>query len=69
MFRKIKAWFGFPLVTEYQKEVEKVIKERLSELEMSENKKKAPAKKKAPTKKKAPVKKSPAKKAPAKKSK
>ena len=60
MLIKIKKWFGFPLVTEYQKEIEKVLEERLNDLEMTENNKKAPAKK-------APAKKAPAKKAPAKK--
>ena len=58
MLRNLKKWFGFPLATEYQKEVEKIIKEKIKELEMTE--KKAPAKK-------APAKKAPAKKAPAKK--
>ena len=68
MLRGIKRWFGFPLVTEYQKEVEKILKERLEELEMAE--KKSTAKKKAPVKKTAPAKKKPAtKKAPVKKAK
>ena len=44
MLIKIKKWFGFPLVTEYQKEIEKVLEERLNDLEMTENNKKAPAK-------------------------
>jgi topoisomerase IA-like protein len=67
MLRKIKKWFGFPLVTENLKEVQSILEERLKELEMAEKKavKKAPAKK-APAKK-APAKKAPAKKAPAKK--
>jgi hypothetical protein len=61
MLRKIKSWFGFPLVTENLKEVQSILEERLKELEMAEKKspakKKAPVKKKAPAKKKAPVKK------------
>jgi len=59
MLRKIKKWFGFPTVEDYQK----ILLEKLEEIEMTE--KKAPAKK-APAKK-APAKKAPAKKAPAKK--
>jgi len=70
MLNKLKKWFGFPLATEYQKEIEKILTKRLGETNMEENKKapakKAPAKK-APAKK-APAKKAPAKKAPAKKS-
>ncbi|MEY3435418.1 MAG: hypothetical protein RLZZ195_914 [Pseudomonadota bacterium] len=55
MLNKLKKWFGFPLATEYQKEIEKILTERLGEINMEENKK-------------APAKKAPAKKAPAKKS-
>lgn len=67
MLKKIKKWFGFPTVEDYQK----VLFEKLEEMEkMVEKKpaKKAPAKK-APAKKKPATKKAPAKKkAPVKKS-
>ena len=58
MLRKIKRWFGFPLVTENLKEVQSILEERLKELEMTEKKsiKKAPVKKTAPAKKTAPKK-------------
>lgn len=56
MLKKIKRWFGFPTVENYQK----ILLERIEEIEMAD--------KKSPAKKKAPVKKSPAKKAPVKKS-
>ena len=49
MLNKLKKWFGFPLATEYQKEIEKILTKRLGETNMEENKK-APAKK-APAKK------------------
>ena len=48
MLKQLKKWFGFPLV-QNQSEVQKVILEKLEELNMAE-KKKAPAKK-APAKK------------------
>ena len=59
---RLKRLLGLHLI-ENQAEIEKLLKERLSELEMAEkkkapSKKKAPAKKVAPAKKKAPVKKS-----------
>lgn len=63
--RKLKKWFGFPVAGEYKKEVEKILLERLEELEMVQNKK-STVKKKAPVKK-APVKKTVKKSTPKKK--
>lgn len=57
MLRKLKRWFGFPTIEDYQK----ILEERLEEIEMAEKKTtKKPVKK-------APVKKAPAKKKPVKK--